>query len=724
MADKKVNSIKKTQPIIEKQTDQALTARAYSKIEPKTEVKAELNPEVRENIQENRQNYKKNYKKDYNNNYNNKKNYQNDYYQRRKKNFRSYDDFDMSDSSDEAETERINDTAVIENKEVKENKEIKKESYENKASYNNYNNKAYQKPYYNNRYGKKPYQNYNYNKEEVKEEEKKPPVRIYFLGGLNEIGKNFTVYECEGDMLIVDCGLSFPTDDMLGIDLVIPDFTFIEENIDKIKGMVITHGHEDHIGSIPYFLKRFSVPIYTTPLTAGLIEAKLKEHNLVEAANIQRFKAGSKVKLGAFDVEFIHVNHSVSDAVAFALHTKAGTIVHTGDFKIDCTPTEGEMIDLGRFAQLGKEGVLCLLADSTNAERAGYTQTEQKVNDTLDSMFTKAGKKRIIIATFASSVSRIQMIINCAEKYGRKVALSGRSMLNVVAIAGELGYLKVPEGIMVDLSTVNNYSKEEIVLITTGSQGEPMSALSRMAFSEHRQVEVNEDDFIIISARPIPGNEKTVSTVVNELLKKGCDVIYESMYDLHVSGHACQEELKIMQALTKPKYFIPIHGEQKHLVKHASLSMALGLPKENIFIGDVGSAVELTDEGIKVLENVHAGQVLVDGIGIGDVGSIVLRDRKLLSEDGLIIAVCAIDSASGRVVSGPEVVSRGFVYVRESEAMMETARSLIYDIIEACADEGVREWGAIKLRIRDSLGKYLFEQTRRTPMILPIIMEV
>ncbi|MBE6731712.1 MAG: ribonuclease J [Ruminococcaceae bacterium] len=645
-----------------------------------------------------------------------------DNFQRRKTTGRSYDDFGLDANDEISAVNTSNLTAVA------EAPKTEKEPNTNQNQ-NNYANKAYnKKPYYNNnRYGKKPYynnNNYQKKQEEQKEEIKKPPVKIYFLGGLNEIGKNFTVYECEGDMIIVDCGLSFPTDDMLGIDLVIPDFTFIEENLDKIKGMVITHGHEDHIGSIPYFLKRFSVPIYATPLTAGLIEAKLKEHNLVEAANIQRYKAGSKVKLGVFDIEFIHVNHSVSDAVAFALHTPAGTIVHTGDFKIDCTPTEGEMIDLGRFAQLGKEGVLCLLADSTNAERAGYTQTEQKVNDTLNSMFSKAGKKRIIIATFASSVSRIQMIINCAEKYGRKVALSGRSMLNVVAIASELGYLKVPEGIMVDLSTINNYTKEEIVLITTGSQGEPMSALSRMAFSEHRQVEVGEDDFIIISARPIPGNEKTVSTVINELLKKGCEVIYESMYDLHVSGHACQEELKIMQALTKPKFFIPIHGEQKHLVKHASLSMSLGTPKENIFIGDIGSAVELSDEGIKILEKVQAGQVLVDGIGVGDVGSIVLRDRKLLSEDGLIIAVCALDSMTGRVVSGPDVVSRGFVYVRESEEMMETARNLIHDVIENCADQGIREWGAIKLRIRDTLSKYLFEQTRRTPMILPIIMEV
>ncbi len=552
----------------------------------------------------------------------------------------------------------------------------------------------------------------------------KPSAKIYFLGGLNEIGKNFTLFECEGDMVIVDCGLAFPNEEMLGVDLVIPDFTFIENNIDKIRGIVLTHGHEDHIGSIPYLLKKINVPVYGTAITLGLLDVKLKEHNLDGIAQLNVSPAGSRIKLGCIEVELIHVNHSISDSVALALHTPAGVILHTSDFKIDCTPEEGEMIDLGRFAQLGHEGVLALLADSTNAERPGYTQTEQKVNQTLDAMFRRAEKKRIVVATFASSISRVQIIINCAVKYGRKVALSGRSMVNVVAIAEELGYLKVPEGVLIDLSLIKKYTKEQVVLITTGSQGEPMSALTRMAFAEHRQVEVGADDFIIISARPIPGNEKTVGNVVDELLKRGCEVIYESMYDLHVSGHACQEELKLIHGLVKPKYFIPVHGEQKHLRKHAELAYSMGMPEENVFIGDIGKGVELNEDYIKATEDVPAGSVMVDGLGVGDVGSIVLRDRKHLSEDGLIIAVCTIDSVSGQVVSGPDIVSRGFVYVRESESLMETARSLAYEAIESCSQQGIREWSAIKTRIRDVLSKFLYEETRRRPMILPIIMEV
>ena len=410
-------------------------------------------------------------------------------------------------------------------------------------------------------------------------------MRVYFLGGLNEIGKNFTVYECQNDMVIVDCGLSFPDEDMPGVDSVIPDFAFVEKNWEKIRGVVITHGHEDHIGAVPYLLKKLNVPVYGTALTIGLIEGKLKEHNLNSSAKLHVTPAGSHIQLGCFDVELIHVNHSIADAVALALHTPAGTVVHTGDFKIDMTPAEGSMIDLARFSELGKEGVLALLADSTNAERPGYTQTEQTVNNSLDSLFLRAEGKRIIVATFASSISRVQMIINCAVKYGRKVALSGRSMVNVMGIATELGYLDVPDGVLVDLNLINRYEPGQLVLITTGSQGEPMSALTRMAFSDHRQVAINPNDFIIISARPIPGNEKTVGAVVDELLKQDCTVIYESMYEVHVSGHACQEELKLMQALTRPKYFIPVHGEQKHLRKHAGLSMALGMPRENIFIG-------------------------------------------------------------------------------------------------------------------------------------------
>ena len=551
----------------------------------------------------------------------------------------------------------------------------------------------------------------------------KPPIKVYFLGGLNEIGKNFTLYECQGDMVIVDCGLSFPDEDMPGVDSVIPDFAFVEKNRERIRGVVITHGHEDHIGAVPYLMKKLNVPVYGTALTIGLIEGKLKEHNL-SSSNLHVTPAGSHIQLGCMDVELIHVNHSIADAVALAIHSPAGTIVHTGDFKIDMTPAEGAMIDLCRFAELGKEGVLALLADSTNAERPGYTQTEQTVNNSLDSLFMRAEGKRIIVATFASSISRVQMIINCAVKYGRKVALSGRSMVNVMGIATELGYLHVPDGVLVDLNMINRYEPGQLVLITTGSQGEPMSALTRMAFSDHRQVAINPNDFIIISARPIPGNEKTVGAVVDELLKQDCTVIYESMYDVHVSGHACQEELKMMQALTKPKYFIPVHGEQKHLRKHAGLAMAMGMPRENIFIGDIGNVLELSEEHMKQLPDVPAGDVLVDGLGVGDVGSIVLRDRKHLSEDGLIVAVCSIDAQSGKVVSGPDIVSRGFVYVRESEALMDEARDLVYNTLEECAREHVRDWSGMKQRIKDELSRFLYQKTRRSPMILPIIMEV
>ncbi len=551
----------------------------------------------------------------------------------------------------------------------------------------------------------------------------KPPIKVYFLGGLNEIGKNFTLYECQGDMVIVDCGLSFPDEDMPGVDSVIPDFAFVEKNLERIRGVVITHGHEDHIGAVPYLMKKLNVPVYGTALTIGLIEGKLKEHNL-SSANLHVTPAGSHIQLGCMDVELIHVNHSIADAVALAIHSPAGTIVHTGDFKIDMTPAEGAMIDLCRFAELGKEGVLALLADSTNAERPGYTQTEQTVNNSLDSLFMRAEGKRIIVATFASSISRVQMIINCAVKYGRKVALSGRSMVNVMGIASELGYLHIPDGVLIDLNLINRYEPGQLVLITTGSQGEPMSALTRMAFSDHRQVAINPNDFIIISARPIPGNEKTVGAVVDELLKQDCTVIYESMYDVHVSGHACQEELKMMQALTKPKYFIPVHGEQKHLRKHAGLAMAMGMPRENIFIGDIGNVLELSEEHMKQLPDVPAGDVLVDGLGVGDVGSIVLRDRKHLSEDGLIVAVCSIDAQSGKVVSGPDIVSRGFVYVRESEALMDEARDLVYNTLEECAREHVRDWSGMKQRIKDELSRFLYQKTRRSPMILPIIMEV
>lgn len=552
----------------------------------------------------------------------------------------------------------------------------------------------------------------------------KPPVRVYFLGGLNEIGKNFTLYECGEDMVIVDCGMAFPDGDMLGVDLVLPDFTFVERNADRIRGIVITHGHEDHIGALPYLLKRVNLPVYATRLTVGLIEGKLREHGLLGKARLYVSKPGDTVKLGCFDVEFIHVNHSIPDAVAFALHCPAGVLIHTGDFKIDCTPAQGEMIDLGRLAQLGREGVLALLADSTNAERPGFTSTEQKVDNSFENLFRRAENSRIIIATFASNISRVQQIINCAVRYGRKVALSGRSMLNVMGIAMEMGYLQIPDGVLIDIDMIGRYSKEEIVLVTTGSQGEPMSALARMAFADHRKVEVGPGDFIIISARPIPGNEKTVGNVVDELLKRGCEVVYESMYEVHVSGHACQDELKIMQGIVRPKYFIPVHGEQKMLQKHAGLARQMGLPDSNIYIGDIGDVLELSENGMKRVGAVPAGRVLVDGLGVGDVGSVVLRDRKHLGEDGLIVVVCTISKETGHVVAGPDVVSRGFVYVRESEPLLDDARALVNRVLNECADNGVREWGTLKTRMKDGLSRLLYDRTRRSPMILPIIMEV
>ena len=551
-------------------------------------------------------------------------------------------------------------------------------------------------------------------------------VKVYFLGGLNEIGKNLTVFECNGDMIVVDCGMTFPSDDMLGVDLVLPDFTFIKENASKIKGVFLTHGHEDHIGGIPYLFREVRLPVYATSLTLGIVKLKMKEHGLVkEEKLLHEVSAGSTVKAGCFSVEFIHVNHSISDAVSFAIHTPAGTVIHTGDFKIDCTPENGEMIDLGRFADLGKEGVLALLADSTNADNPGFTPTEQTVKASFENIFERSKDRRIIIATFASNISRVQQIINCAEKYGRKVIFSGRSMVNVMGIAAELGKLKIPDGILVDIDMINRYPKEDIVLVTTGSQGEPMSALTRIAFSDHRKVQVGKDDTIIISARPIPGNEKTIGTVIDELLKQGCEVLYESMYEVHVSGHARQEELKMIQALTKPKFFIPVHGEQKHLRKHAELSKMLGMNDKRIFIGDIGSAVELNynNEYIKVLTSVEAGKVLVDGLGVGDVGSVVLKDRKHLGEDGLIVIVFTVDSYTGQLMSGPDVVSRGFVYVKESESIMDDIKGISRSTIERGLKAGF-DYAALKLNVKDNVSRMLYEQTHRSPMILPILMEV
>ena len=554
--------------------------------------------------------------------------------------------------------------------------------------------------------------------------QQKPSIRAYFLGGLNEVGKNFTLFECGNDMVIVDCGMAFPDGDMLGVDLVLPDFTFVERNAANIRGIVLTHGHEDHIGALPYLLKKVNLPIYGTPFTLALVDSKLKEHGLQGSVKSIVVNPGQHILFGCMDVEFIHVNHSIPDAVAVAIHSPAGVVIHTGDFKIDCTPAQGEMIDLGRFAQLGKEGVLALLSDSTNAERGGYTKSESKVNDSFDRLFKRAEKSRIIIATFASNVSRVQQIINCAVKYGRKVALSGRSMVNVMTIGEEMGYLDVPKGVLIDIDMINRYPKEQIVLVTTGSQGEPMSALTRMAFADHRKVEVGPGDFIIISARPIPGNEKTIGNVIDELLKRGCEVEYGSMYEVHVSGHACQEELKLMQSIVKPKYFIPVHGEQKMLRTNAGLAYSMGRDPQSVFIGDIGDVVELNEDYMKRLASVPAGRILVDGLGVGDVGSIVLRDRKHLAEDGLIVVVCTLSSEDGSVISGPDVVSRGFVYVRESEPLIDEARGLVTAVLENCAEDNIHDWGTLKTRIKDELSRLLYDRTRRSPMVLPIIMEV
>ena len=554
--------------------------------------------------------------------------------------------------------------------------------------------------------------------------QQKPSIRAYFLGGLNEVGKNFTLFECGDDMIIVDCGMAFPDDDMFGVDLVLPDFTFVERNAANIRGIVLTHGHEDHIGALPYLLKKVNLPIYGTPFTLALVNSKLKEHGLQNSVKAVVVQPGDHVQLGCMDVEFIHVNHSVPDSVALAIHSPAGVVVHTGDFKIDCTPAQGKMIDLGRFAQLGNEGVLALFSDSTNAERPGYTKSESKVDDSFDRLFNRAQSSRIIIATFASNVSRVQQIINCAVKYGRKVALSGRSMVNVMTIGEELGYLDIPKDVLIDIDLINRYPKEKIVLVTTGSQGEPMSALTRMAFADHRKVEVGPGDFIIISARPIPGNEKTIGNVIDELMKRGCEVVYESMYEVHVSGHACQEELKLMQGIVRPKYFIPVHGEQKMLRKNAALSFSMGRDPRDVFIGDIGDVVELNENYMKRLAPVPAGRVLVDGLGVGDVGSVVLRDRKHLAEDGLIVVVCTLSAADGHVISGPDVVSRGFVYVRESEPLIDEARDLVSSVLQNCADNRVHDWGTLKTRIKDELSRLLYDRTRRSPMVLPIIMEV
>jgi len=549
------------------------------------------------------------------------------------------------------------------------------------------------------------------------------PVRIIPLGGLNEIGKNMTLFECSNDIFILDCGLAFPDADMPGVDIVIPDFTYVERNAEKIRGIVITHGHEDHIGGLAYLLQKVNVPVYATRLTIGLIEGKLKEHGLLGKVKLNIVEPRKTVRMGCMGVEFIKVNHSIPDSVGMAIHTPAGVIIHTGDFKVDYTPIDDKPIDLGRFGELGNKGVLALMADSTNAERPGFTHSERTVGDSFDRLFKMGDGKRIIIATFSSNIHRVQQIINCAVRYGRKVAVFGRSMINVINTAVELGYLDVPDGVFIDIEMINRYESEKIVLITTGSQGEPMSALTRMAMNDHRKVSITPQDFIIISATPIPGNEKFVTRVVNELMKSGAEVVYEAMYEVHVSGHACQEELKLMMALTRPKFFIPVHGEYKHLKKHADLGKLMGIPKENIIIGEIGNVIETDGVSMKITSQVPSGKVLVDGLGVGDVGSIVLRDRKHLAQDGLIIIVIAIDRASNEIVSGPDIISRGFVYVREAEQLIIDAKEVLNSALANCSINELREWNTLKGKLRDSLSDFIFEKTKRSPMILPIIME-
>lgn len=547
-------------------------------------------------------------------------------------------------------------------------------------------------------------------------------VQIIPLGGLGEIGKNMTVFRYGDDMILIDAGLMFPEDDMLGIDLVIPDITYLVENKDKIKGIFLTHGHEDHIGALPYVMKQIDCPVYGTALTLGILQGRLKE-NGVGNENLHVVKPGDKINAGAFKLDFIRVNHSIPDAVAIAITTPIGVIIHTGDFKIDHTPVDGQVMEFNKFAEYGDRGVLCLLADSTNAERPGFTPSEKMVGQTFDEEFRYA-KHRIIVATFSSNVHRIQQVIDTAVKYDRKVAVIGRSMVNVVNIAKELGYLKVPEGVLIDIDETHNYTPEKVVIITTGSQGEPMSALTRMAMNDHKKVDIMPGDTVIISATPIPGNEKLVSRTIDHLYKLGADVIYEKSNGVHVSGHASQEEIKMMHNLVRPRFFMPVHGEYRHLVKHANLAKSLGMPADHIVIVENGSVIELTKSSITINGKVPAGKVLVDGLGVGDVGNIVLRDRRQLSQDGIMIVVVTIDKESCHVVSGPDIVSRGFVYVREAEDLMDEARDKVQAALDRCEENNVSEWSAIKSTVRDSLGRFLFERTRRRPMILPIIMEI
>lgn len=547
-------------------------------------------------------------------------------------------------------------------------------------------------------------------------------IKIIPLGGINEIGKNITAIEYKDDIIIIDCGLKFPDDDMFGIDIVIPDVSYLVKNPEKIKGIFLTHGHEDHIGALPYVLKQLNVPVYGTKLTLGIVETKLKEHGLLASTELIRVKPKDIIKLDSVSVEFIKTNHSIADSVAIAIHTPLGVVLHTGDFKVDYTPIDGEMMDFGRLAELGRKGVLVMMADSTNVERAGYTMTERVVGETFLRLFNKA-EGRIIVATFASNVHRIQQIITAAQAYEKKVAVSGRSMENIVQVAIELGYLTIGEDVLIPVDQISKYPNNKVVIITTGSQGEPLSALARMAASEHRKINVVPGDTVIISATPIPGNEKLVSKVVNQLFKKGAEVIYGSLEKIHVSGHACQEELKLMHSLVKPRFFIPVHGEYRHLKKHGELALELGLPEKNLLIPENGDIIEVARNYIKKSGTVVSGQVFVDGLGVGDVGNIVLRDRKHLSQDGILTIVVTIEKQTGKVVSGPDIISRGFVYVRESEGLMDEAREVVKSVLRDCEERQITDWATLKSKMRDELREFLYEKTKRKPMILPIIME-
>lgn len=553
---------------------------------------------------------------------------------------------------------------------------------------------------------------------------RKQKLKVVSLGGLHEIGKNMTMLEYNQDIVIIDCGLAFPEDDMLGIDLVIPDFSYLIKNKDKIRGVVLTHGHEDHIGALPYFLKELNVPVFGTMLTLGLLENKLKEHGLLNTTTRYTVVPGESVKLGQFKVEFIHTNHSIADAVALAVTTPVGVVIHTGDFKIDYTPIDGDIMDIHRLAELGKEGVLLLMSDSTNAERKGFTMSEKSVGAVFDQLFEDTPRNRIMVATFSSNIHRIQQIINSSAKYNRKVAIIGRSMINAVKTSSELGYLNIPSTVLVDINDIKNFTDEQLVIITTGSQGESMSALSRIASADHKQVSVKPGDKIIISASSIPGNEKNISKVINELMMKGADVVYEGMADIHVSGHARQEELKLMLALVKPRFFMPVHGEYMHLICHRDLALTMGMKKEDIFLMNIGEVLELSRTEAKVNGTVTAGQTLVDGLGVGDVGNIVLRDRKHLSQDGLMVVVVTMDRESGTIIAGPDIISRGFVYVREAERLMDEARAAVNEALLECGEKHITGWSYIKGLIKETLKNYVWQKTKRSPMILPIIMEV